>query len=163
MSFASNRSPTRLPTVTRGRISIGGGLKRGGFSMYGSTPQTRSVNSDGPAWYEDIQDELNVEYHHARDFHDKMIAKQEELNLRRAIRSKSGKHEDTEGMQIEQEKILRHVRHEQQQSHKRDADHAEAMVHLKHLWYCILFILAVSTPLGWVIVAWLFYKLTRGD
>ena len=42
MSFASNQSPIRLSGVTRGKVVIGGGIKRGGFTMYGGTRRKRN-------------------------------------------------------------------------------------------------------------------------
>jgi len=42
MSFASNRSPIRLSGVSRGKIVIGGGAKRGGFTMYGGRRRKRN-------------------------------------------------------------------------------------------------------------------------
>jgi len=42
MSFASNQSPIRLSGISRGKIVIGGGAKRGGFTMYGGRRRRRN-------------------------------------------------------------------------------------------------------------------------
>lgn len=41
MSFSSNRSKIRLVGVSRGKIVVGGGLKKGGFTMYGGSSKRR--------------------------------------------------------------------------------------------------------------------------
>lgn len=102
MSFASNRSPIKVGGVTRGRVVVGGGLKRGGFSIYGSAP--RRGASKSPAFQTSTKTS-ELPSHRL----DKAKADIQKLQDRREVRQKSGKLKDTEGMQVEEIRIKREL------------------------------------------------------
>ena len=150
MSFASDRTAHAVPTVTRGRIVIGGGFKNGGFSMYGSSPQTRSLNSNAPAWYEDIQDELREKHDASLREAQSIIQRQEKLDLRRAIRKKSGKLEDTEGMMYEQALIDKELREKKYLEELELKNHKQGVNGVLRAMSLFLFVGLLLTPFWWV-------------
>lgn len=148
------RTPILPPTVTRGRIV-------GRDGMYASTVQTQSVNSGSPAWYEDIQDELNVNHHETLSAKRRLLQRQDNLDLKRQVRRKFGKHEDTEGMVIEQEKINRVKREIVRESELSEMRHKSAMRDGKTLLFLLLLLVTISTPFAVVGIVLLFWHLTH--
>lgn len=154
MSFASNKTAHTVPRVSRGRIVVNGGFKNGGFSMYGSdSRQHQNPN----AWYVEVVEELEENRSAKIKTERKYSNMQADLDLRRAIRRKSGKLNDTEGMMVTQAKIDRYY---QQKQAKEDSDRAESKFWGSVLaWYIAIVLL--FTGLWLVGVVMILIKLTR--
>lgn len=158
MSFASNRTAHTIPQVSRGRIVINGGFKNGGFSMYGANPR---YHSNASAWYTDIQDELREAHETSRREDEKYTKMQSDLDLQRAIRRKSGKLFDTDGMLLKQEQINRYYidkeRNEKIAKAKSKADRKQSL----QLVGAVFIISLLLTGLWWVVLVGLLIKLCK--
>lgn len=158
MSFASNKTAHTIPQISRGRIVVNGGFKNGGFSMYGANPRN---HSNASAWYTGIQDELREAHETSRREDEKYIKMQSDLDLRRAIRQKSGKLNDTEGMMVTQAKIDRYYSEKKRSAAvakaKAKADRKQSL----QLLGVAFLITLLLTGLWWVVLVVLLIKLTR--